>query len=82
MADLDDSNFTVPSFCNAMYLSVNETETTKKQGFNDKWYEQEEWIIKRPTKGPLRNLQALVKKTGETRAFWYESPDGVSKMQL
>lgn len=82
MADLEDSNFTVPSFGNAMYLSVNKTETTKKQGFNDKWYEQEEWIIKRPTKGPLRNLQALVKKTGETRAFWYESPDGVSKMQL
>ena len=82
MADLEDSNFTVPSFGNAIYLSVNDVKTTKKKGFNNIEYEQDEWIIKRPTKGPLRNLQALVKKTGETRVFWYESPNEISKMEL
>lgn len=82
MTDLEDSKFTIPSYGNAIYLSVNDVITTKKTGFNNVEYEQDEWIIKRSDKGPLRNLQALVKKDGETRAFWYKSPNEISKMEL
>ena len=53
------SMFSVPSFGNAMYLSIREEDAEKivsKKDGTEKTYKGKKWIIEKPTEGPLRNL--------------------------
>ena len=78
------SMFSVPSFGNAMYLSIREEDAEKivsKKDGTEKTYKGKKWIIEKPTEGPLRNLQGLI--NGDVlEAFWYKSETETSKMEL
>lgn len=78
------SMFSVPSFGNAMYLSIREEDAeeivTKDDG-TEKIYKGKKWIIEKPTEGPLRNLQGLI-DSDILEAFWYKSETETSKMEL
>lgn len=68
--DTTVSQFTIPSWGDVTYTGVTATEGhTETSDRNGKEYTNVLWEIKKPEKGPLRNLQALLPEG--SKAFWY-----------
>lgn len=65
-----ESEFTVPTFGDVVYLSVDNTKEVTKTGKDGKEYSGKLWKITHKQNEPLRNLQALFNDGEE--AFWYQ----------